>query len=434
MRMYDIIENKRNGRELSEEEINFFVKGYTDASIPDYQASAFCMAVYFKGMTEKETVILTEAMANSGDTVDLSMFGNLSADKHSTGGVGDKTSLIVAPIVASLGGKVTKMSGRGLGHTGGTVDKLESISGYKTTLSEEEFISQIEKVGMAIIGQSGNLTPADKKLYALRDVTATVDSIPLIVSSIMSKKIAAGSHNIVLDVKCGSGAFMKTLEDAEILADEMVKIGKACGRNMAAVITDMDTPLGSAIGNSLEVIEAVKVLKGEKNNDLKEVCTAIAAEMISLVYSVSHDEALKRVNDALCSGKAFEKMKEWISAQGGDTDCIDNTELFEKSHYSFDVIAQTDGYITSMDTEKIGLTSVILGAGRAAKEDSIDFSAGIIIFKKTGEQIKKGEKIATLLTNDKQSLADAEKMYLSAVCISSEKPESKSLIYKIIRG
>lgn len=434
MRMYDIIENKRNGMDLSEEEINFFVKGYTDGSIPDYQASAFCMAVYFKGMTEKETVILTEAMANSGDTVDLSMFGNLSADKHSTGGVGDKTSLIVAPIVAALGGKVTKMSGRGLGHTGGTVDKLESISGYKTTLLEEEFISQIERVGMAIIGQSGNLTPADKKLYALRDVTATVDSIPLIVSSIMSKKIAAGSHNIVLDVKCGSGAFMKTLEDAEILADEMVKIGKACGRNMAAVITDMNTPLGSAIGNSLEVIEAVKVLKGEKDNDLKEVCVAIAAEMISLVYSVSHDEALKRVNDALDSGKAFEKMKEWISAQGGDTDCIDNTELFEKSQYSFDVIAQTDGYITSMDTEKIGLTSVILGAGRAAKEDGIDFSAGIIIFKKTGEQIKKGEKIATLLTNDKQSLADAEKMYLSAVCISSEKPESKPLIYKIIRG
>lgn len=434
MRMYDIIENKRNGRELSEEEINFFVKGYTDGSIPDYQASAFCMAVYFKGMTEKETVILTEAMANSGDTVDLSMFGSLSADKHSTGGVGDKTSLIVAPIVAALGGKVTKMSGRGLGHTGGTVDKLESILGYKTTLSQEEFISQIEKVGMAIIGQSGNLTPADKKLYALRDVTATVDSIPLIVSSIMSKKIAAGSRNIVLDVKCGSGAFMKTLEDAEILAEEMVKIGKGCGRNMAAVITDMDTPLGSAVGNSLEVIEAVKVLKGETDNDLKEVSVAIAAEMISLVYSVSRDEALKRVNEVLDSGKAFEKMKEWISAQGGNTDCIENTELFEKSQYSFDVNAQTDGYITSMDAEIIGLTSVILGAGRAAKEDSIDYSSGIIIYKKTGEKIRKGEKIATLLTNSKQCLADAEKMYLSAVCISSEKPESKPLIYKIIKG
>lgn len=433
MRMYDIIENKRNGRELSEEEINSFVKGYTEGTIPDYQASAFCMAVYFKGMTEKETVILTEAMANSGDTVDLSMFGTLSADKHSTGGVGDKTSLIVAPIVAALGGKVTKMSGRGLGHTGGTVDKLESIRGYKTTLSQAEFISQIEKVGMAIIGQSGNLTPADKKLYALRDVTATVDSIPLIVSSIMSKKIAAGSHNIVLDVKCGSGAFMKTLEQAEILAEEMVKIGKGCGRNMAAVITDMDRPLGSAIGNSLEVIEAVKILKGETDNDLKEVCVAIASEMISLVYSVSRDEALNRVNEVLDSGKAFEKMKEWISAQGGDTDCIDNTELFRKAEFSFDILSETDGYITSMDTEKIGLTSVVLGAGRAAKEDSIDYSAGILIYKKTGEKIKKGEKIATLLTNNKESLADAKKMYTSAISVSYVKPEPKPLIYKIIR-
>ena len=433
MRMYNIIEKKRNGEELNEREINFFVKGYTEGSIPDYQASAFCMAVYFKGMTEKETVILTEAMAKSGDTVDLSMFGNLSADKHSTGGVGDKTSLIVAPIVAALGGKVTKMSGRGLGHTGGTVDKLESIPGYKTTLSQEEFISQIEKVGMAIIGQSGNLTPADKKLYALRDVTATVDSIPLIVSSIMSKKIAAGSHNIVLDVKCGSGAFMKTLKDAEILAREMVKIGKGCGKNIAALITDMDRPLGSAIGNSLEVIEAVKVLKGELDNDLKEVCVSLASEMISLVYSISYDDALKMVNDTLISGKAFLKMKEWISAQGGDTKYIDNTDLFRKAEFSRDIVAETDGYIASMDTEKIGLTSVILGAGRASKEDSIDFSAGILIYKKTGDEIRKGEKIATLLTNNNADFNDAVKMYNSSITVSSKKPEPKPLIYKIIR-
>lgn len=433
MRMYDIIEKKRNGEELNEREINFFVKGYTEGSIPDYQASAFCMAVYFKGMTEKETVILTEAMAKSGDTVDLSMFGNLSADKHSTGGVGDKTSLIVAPIVAALGGKLTKMSGRGLGHTGGTVDKLESIPGYKTTLSQEEFISQIEKVGMAIIGQSGNLTPADKKLYALRDVTATVDSIPLIVSSIMSKKIAAGSHNIVLDVKCGSGAFMKTIEDAEILAREMVKIGKGCGRNIAALITDMDRPLGSAIGNSLEVIEAVKVLKGELDNDLKEVCVSLASEMISLVYSISYDDALKMVNDTLISGKAFLKMKEWISAQGGDTKYIDNTDLFRKAEFSRDIVAETDGYIASMDTEKIGLTSVILGAGRASKEDSIDFSAGILIYKKTGDEIRKGEKIATLLSNNNADFNDAVKMYNSSITVSSKKPEPKPLIYKIIR-
>ena len=432
MRMYDIIENKRNGRELSKEEIEFFVKGYTDGTIPDYQASAFCMAVYFKGMTEKETVILTESMANSGDTVDLSMFGSLSADKHSTGGVGDKTSLIVAPIAASLGAKVAKMSGRGLGHTGGTVDKLESIPGYKTTLSEDEFLSQVEKTGIAIIGQSGNLTPADKKLYALRDVTATVDSIPLIVSSIMSKKIAAGSKNIVLDVKCGSGAFMKTLKDAEILANKMVKIGNGCGRNTAALITDMDRPLGSAVGNSLEVIEAVKVLKGEVENDLKEVCLSLAAKLISLVLSLSYEESLKRVTDALESGKAYCKMKEWISAQGGDAAFIDNTELFEKAEYSYEILSDSDGYISAMDTEKIGLSSVILGAGRASKEDKIDFSAGIIIDKKTGDKIKKGEKIATLFTNNETSLQDAEKTYLSALTVSAEKPEEKPLIYKII--
>lgn len=433
MRMYDIIEKKRNGNELSKEEIEFFIKGYTDGIIPDYQASAFCMAVYFKGMTENETVLLTEAMANSGDTVDLSMFGTLSADKHSTGGVGDKTSLIVAPIVASLGGKVTKMSGRGLGHTGGTVDKLESIPGYKTTLSGDDFISQVEKVGMAIIGQSGNLTPADKKLYALRDVTATVDSIPLIVSSIMSKKIAAGSHNIVLDVKCGSGAFMKTLDDAEILANEMVKIGKGCGRNTAALITDMDRPLGSAVGNSLEVIEAVQVLKGELDNDLKEVCVSLASELISLVLSVSHCEALTMVNNALNSGKAFEKMKEWIFAQGGDVSFIENTDKFPKAEYVYDVLADSDGYISSMDTEKIGLASVILGAGRENKEASIDFSAGIMLYKKTGDKISKGEKLATLFTNNKMSLEDAEKMYRSALFVSSVNPERKPLIYKVIR-
>lgn len=433
MRMYDIIENKRNGKELTGEEIEFFIKGYTDGRVPDYQASAFCMAVYFKGMTEKETVILTKAMANSGDTVDLSMFGTLSADKHSTGGVGDKTSLIVAPIVASLGAKITKMSGRGLGHTGGTVDKLESIPGYKTTISGDDFISQVKNVGIAIIGQSGNLTPADKKLYALRDVTATVDSIPLIVSSIMSKKIAAGSHNIVLDVKCGSGAFMKTIEDAEVLANEMVKIGKGCGRNTAALITDMDRPLGSAVGNSLEVIEAVQVLKGKLDNDLKEVCVALSSELISLVFSISHSEALSMVNDSIDSGKAYEKMKEWISAQGGDVSFIENTDKFPKAEYSYDIFSEDDGYISSMDTEKIGLASVILGAGRESKEDSIDFSSGIMIYKKTGEKINKGEAIATLFTNRKESLSDAEKVYRSAVFVSSEKPKDKPLIYEIIR-
>lgn len=433
MRMYDIIHKKRDGGELSPEEIKFFIENYTSGNIPDYQASALTMAIYFKGMTDSETVCLTECMAKSGDTVDLSRFGNLSVDKHSTGGVGDKTSLIVAPIVASLGGKVTKMSGRGLGHTGGTVDKLESIPGYRTSLSAEDFLAQVEKVGISVIGQSGNMTPADKKLYALRDVTATVDSIPLITSSIMSKKLAAGSHSIVLDVKVGSGAFMKTPEEAEILAKKMVGIGKACGRNTAALITDMNSPLGTAVGNSLEVIEAVNVLKGKADGDLKEVCVQLASAMISLVYSVSHEEAEKRVLGALSDGSAFEKMKEWIAAQGGDARYIDNTELFEKAAYSFDVISEKSGWISSMDTEKIGLSGVALGAGRSSKEDEIDHSAGIIIHKKTGDRVEKGDVLCTLYTNKKQAVFDAEKLYREAVLTGDKEPEKRPLIYKTVR-
>ncbi|MDO4846903.1 MAG: pyrimidine-nucleoside phosphorylase [Clostridiaceae bacterium] len=433
MRMYDIIEKKRNGGELTDEEIRFFINGFTDGTIPDYQASALMMAVWFKGMTERETVTLTEAMEKSGDTVDLSRYGSLSADKHSTGGVGDKTSLIVTPIVASLGAKIAKMSGRGLGHTGGTVDKLESIDGYKTTLTGEEFLNQVDEIGLAVIGQSGNLTPADKKLYALRDVTATVDSIPLITSSIMSKKLAAGSHNIVLDVKCGSGAFMKTPDDAETLATEMVKIGKACGRNIAAVITDMDTPLGTNIGNSLEVIEAVRVLKGEVDNDLKTVCIVLATELTSLVFGIDTAEAEKRVNEALSSGKAFEKMKQWITAQGGNAACLEDFSLFKQPKYSYDISAEKDGYISSMNTEKIGISSVILGAGRESKEDSIDFAAGIVLKKKTGDAVKKGDVLATLYTDREGSIANAEKMFLEALSISDTAPAPKPLVYKIIR-
>lgn len=433
MRMYDIIQNKRNGLELTDAEIEFFIKGYTEGTIPDYQASALMMAIYFNGMNERETVTLTKAMAVSGDTVDLSEFGNLSADKHSTGGVGDKTSLIVAPIVASLGGKVTKMSGRGLGHTGGTVDKLESIPGYNISIPEEQFKKQIHRVGMAVIGQSGNLTPADKKLYALRDVTATVDSIPLIVSSIMSKKIAAGSKNIVLDVKVGSGAFMKTPEDAETLAKEMVKIGKKCGRNISALLTDMDTPLGSAIGNSLEIIEAVKVLKGEVNNDLKEVSLALASELVSLIFGISYEEAQKRAMDALNSGLAYNKMKEWVAAQGGDVKFIENTELFKKSAYSLDIISESDGYIESMDAEAIGISSVILGAGRTTKEDTIDYSAGIILSKKTGDMVKTGDILCTLYADNKTLLEPAKEKYLSALKFSNNKPVEKPLVLKIIR-
>lgn len=433
MRMYDIIEKKRNGGELSDGEIRFFVDGFTDGSIPDYQASALTMAIWFNGMTERETVTLTEAMEKSGDTVDLSQFGTLSADKHSTGGVGDKTSLIVTPVLASLGAKVAKMSGRGLGHTGGTVDKLESIKGYKTTLTREEFLKQVDEIGLALIGQSGNLTPADKKLYALRDVTATVDSIPLITSSIMSKKLAAGSHNIVLDVKCGSGAFMKTPEDAETLATEMVKIGKSCSRNIAAVITDMDTPLGTNIGNSLEVIEAVRVLKGEVDNDLKEVSVVLAAQLASLTFGITYDEAERRVNEAITNGKAYEKMKQWIAAQGGDTACLDDFSLFPQAGVKYDVPCPVDGFISHTDTEKIGIAGVVLGAGRATKEDVIDYSAGIVLHRKTGDSVKRGEALATLYTNNEAAIKNAEEMFLGALEFSQTAPERKPLVYKIIR-
>ena len=433
MRMYDIIRKKRDGKTLSSEEIGFFVNGYTCGKIPDYQASAFLMAVYFKGMTDDETAVLTDCMAESGDVADLSRFGNMSADKHSTGGVGDKTSLIVGPLVASLGGKVAKMSGRGLGHTGGTVDKLESIPGYKTELSSEEFLNQVEKVGLAIIGQSGNITPADKKIYALRDVTATVDSIPLITSSIMSKKLAAGSKSIVLDVKVGSGAFMKTPEEAETLAVKMVEIGKRCGRNISALITNMDRPLGFAVGNSLEVAEAVKVLKGEEEGELKDLCVALSAEMVSLIYDIGRKEAEQKVLSSLLSGSAFEKMKEWISAQGGDVSFIENTELFPKAKYEYPVISRSDGFIDRMDAEKVGSVSVVLGAGRAAKGDSIDLSAGIVLEKKTGDRVKRGDVLCKLYTNREAVISEAEELYRSAVSVSEELPEEKPLIYKIIR-
>lgn len=433
MRMYDIIRDKRDGKELSEAQIRFFIEGYTAGDIPDYQASALMMAIYFKGMTEQETVILTDAMARSGDMVDLSRFGTKSVDKHSTGGVGDKTSLIVAPIVAALGGKVTKMSGRGLGHTGGTVDKLESINGYKTDISSADFLSQIENVGMAIIGQSGNLTPADKMLYALRDVTATVDSIPLITSSIMSKKIAAGSHNIVLDVKVGSGAFMKTLKDAEALAFEMVKIGKGCGRKVAAVLTNMDTPLGTNIGNSLEVIEAVEILKGNIINDLSEVCIILAAQMVSLCLETGIDEAENMVREAILSGKAYEKCKEWIASQGGDVRLLDNPSLFKQPLCSFEVKANKSGYIVSMDAEKIGNTATVLGAGRKTKSDVIDYSAGIILKAKTGDYVNEGDILCTLYTDNEFVISNAAQMYLDAIALGDTKQDPLPLVYKTVK-
>ncbi len=432
MRMYDIIQKKRDGLSLSKEEIQFFVEQYTCGNIPDYQASALMMATFFQGMDDRETAELTLAMASSGDELDLSCFGTLSVDKHSTGGVGDKTTLIVVPIVAALGGKVSKMSGRGLGHTGGTVDKLESIPGYNTTLSADAFRQQVEEIGVAVIGQSGNLTPADKKLYALRDVTATVDSIPLITSSIMSKKIAAGSHNIVLDVKTGSGAFMKTVDQATVLAESMVRIGNRCGRRVAALITNMDVPLGNAIGNAVEVQEAIEVLKGRQKDDLYEVCIALAAQMISLVFDCDVETASVRVVQTIEDGGAFAKMKEWIGAQGGDVRYLDDPALFPKPKYCISVEALEDGYITAMDAQSIGSVSVALGAGRKTKEDTIDHASGILLHKKTGDLVRKGDVIATLLTNDEKCIAQAKQRFYDAVIVADSFSAEKTLIFDVI--
>ncbi len=430
--MYNIIRKKRDGGELSHNEILAMIKDYTAGKIPDYQMSAFLMSVFFNGLSEDEINSLTEAMAYSGDQIDLSCFGNETADKHSTGGVGDKTSLITVPIAASLGCKVAKMSGRGLGHTGGTVDKLESIPGYKTTLTKEEFITQTEKVGIAICGQSANLAPADKKLYALRDVTATVDSIGLIASSIMSKKIAAGAKNIVLDVKVGSGAFMKNEESARTLSKCMVNIGKSCGRKIRALITNMDIPLGNAVGNSLEVIEAIDILKGDGDKNLRTVSCALAAQMVSMVQNIPYEEALKKANDAINSGKAFLKFCEWIEAQGGDASVAENTDLFKKAALQKNVFASKDGYIAHMDAEKIGSICVDLGGGRKKKDDVIDHSAGIILIKKTGDSVKKGDVIAVLHTNDEKSLDSAIIDFESAVTIEEAQPQIKPLIYDIV--
>ena len=433
MRMVDLIEKKRDGGLLTDEEIRFLISGYTDGSIPDYQMAAFAMAVFFRGMTDHETAVLTDAMMRSGDTVDLSRFGSKSVDKHSTGGVGDKTTLIVAPIVASLGGKMAKMSGRGLGHTGGTVDKLESIPGYQTTLSAERFMQQVEDIGVAVIGQSGNLTPADKKLYALRDVTATIDSLPLITASIMSKKLAAGAHSIVLDVKIGSGAFMKTLADGERLAKSMVSIGKACGRNVVAVMTNMDIPLGYYIGNALEVQEAIEILHGRGCEDLRLVCRTLASNMLALCNGWDIDEAARRVDEAIASGRAFAQMKRWIESQGGDASVLDDPARLPQASVQQELRAPRSGYLTHMDAQKIGESSAILGAGRQTKEDSIDFAAGIVLRKKTGAFVQAGEPLAVLHTNRPDALPDAERVFLSALRWGEEAPAAQPLIYGIVK-
>ena len=420
MRMYDLILKKRHGLELTDAEIRYMIKGFTDGTIPDYQMSAMCMAILFNSMTDKETATLTLEIAKSGDTVNLSEFEQLSVDKHSTGGVGDKTTLIIAPIVAACGVKLAK------------IDKLESIEGYKTTVSCDDFLKQTREIGVAVIGQSGNMTPADKKLYALRDVTATVDSIPLIVSSIMGKKLAAGAKNIVLDVKLGSGAFMRNLDDAKALAEKMVVIGKECGRNTAAVITNMDEPLGNAVGNSLEVIEAISVLKNECSGDLRSLCVTLSSIMLSLSLKISEQVAIEMVINALDSGKALAKFKEWIAYQGGNPGVVDDISLFKKSEFTYEIKSEQRGYITKMDTESIGIVASILGAGRQKKEDKIDFSAGLILNKKTGDYVEIGDTLATLYTNNVDSIYSAVKLYSQALKFDSEKPQKVPIIIEKI--
>ena len=433
MRIYDIIQKKKLGEALTKDEIEFFVKGFTDGNIHDYQASALMMAIWFNGMDDREITDLTLAMAHSGDMIDLSGIDGFTVDKHSTGGVGDKTTLIVAPIVAACGGKVAKMSGRGLGHTGGTIDKLESISGFDTALSKEAFINAVNSCGLCVVGQTGNLAPADKKLYALRDVTATVDSIPLIASSIMSKKLAAGSQGIVLDVKTGSGAFMKTVEESILLAQKMVSIGNAAGRKTVALITDMDVPLGTAIGNSLEVKEAINVLCGKQQDDLFEVCIALAANMLCLVHSKDYAQCEQMALEAVSNGSALKKLRAMVEAQGGDGSWIDSPERFPEAEHSFDIVSEADGYVSFMDAQKIGTSSVVLGAGRESKDDSIDFSAGIILRKKTGDMVQQGDVIATLYSNRKEAFASAEKLFKSALEFSAEYTKEHKAVIKVIK-
>lgn len=433
MRVVDLINKKKHGGVLNNDELNFIVQGYTRGEIPDYQMSAFLMAVYFRGMNKQETADFTLAFANSGDMVDLSKIEGIKVDKHSTGGVGDKISLIVIPLVASTGVPVAKMSGRGLGHTGGTIDKLESIEGFKTELSSEEFTNNVNKYKMAIVGQTGNLTPADKKIYALRDVTATVDSIPLIASSVMGKKIAAGSDAIVLDVKVGSGAFMKSIDEAKELARTMVEIGKSLNRNTVAVVTDMNQPLGHEVGNANEVREAIEVLKGNGSEDETTVALTIAAYMTVLGGAFSDfDTAYNKLWDNIKSGVAIEKFKELVRIQGGNTDVIDNPDMLPSSKYNIEVKALSKGYITAMDAEKIGISAMLLGAGRKTKEDKIDFSAGITMVKKVGEKVDLNDTICILHTS-LEDTSEAYSLIQSAYTIGDAKPEPLKYIYDIIK-
>ncbi|WP_163855649.1 pyrimidine-nucleoside phosphorylase [Paenibacillus elgii] len=435
MRTVDIIHSKRDGKELSSEEIAFLVEGYTKGEIPDYQMSAWAMAVYFNGMSARETADLTLAMARSGDQVDLSSIHGIKVDKHSTGGVGDTTTLIVGPLVAAAGIPVAKMSGRGLGHTGGTIDKLEAIPGFAVERTTEQFLAQVREIGLAVVGQTGNLTPADKKLYGLRDVTATVESIPLIASSIMSKKIASGADAIVLDVKTGRGAFMKSLDDSIKLAQAMVDIGTEVGRETVAVITNMDEPLGPSIGNSLEVLEAIDTLSGRGPAELTEICLELAAHMVRLGGKAEGEaEAKELVTRLLESGEALAKLKQFIAAQGGDALVAEDPARLPQATRRVDVPAPEEGYVAAIDAEALGITAMLLGAGRATKEDKIDLAVGIKLFKRVGDPVKKGEPLAELYINREDSAETAEMMQRTAAAfkIASAPAEKLKLIYAVI--
>lgn len=433
MRMYDLIMKKRNGLALSDEEIRFIVDGYTKGDIPDYQMSAFTMAVFFRGMNSKETLALTMAMAESGDMLDLSGIPGIKCDKHSTGGVGDKTSLSVIPLVASFGLITAKMSGRGLGHTGGTVDKLESFPGFHTEISGDDFINQVKKIGIALVGQSADLAPADKKLYALRDVTATVDNISLIASSIMSKKLAAGADLILLDVKTGSGAFMKTFEDSKALAKEMVEIGNGAGRKTMATITDMDQPLGNAIGNSLEVKEAIDALRGCAPADYTELVYAFAEEFLMATDMASTKEEAKQMVDAkIQSGEALDKFAEFVKAQGGNPEDVYHYENLPKADFTAEILAEEDGFVGHIQCDEIGICAMLLGGGRAKKEDVIDPAVGFILHKKCGDYVKKGESLATMHYNSKEYPSEVEARFKKAYTIQADKPEARPLIYEVI--
>lgn len=432
MRMYDIILKKRANLPLSDKEIRFVIDGYVNGEIPDYQVSALLMTIVFNGMNARELGTLTLAMAQSGNMVDLSNIDGITVDKHSTGGVGDKTTLIIAPLVAACGGKVAKMSGRGLGHTGGTIDKMESIPNLKVSLEKDAFINQVNKIGLAVIGQSEGLAPADKKLYALRDVTGTVDSIPLIASSVMSKKLASGAQAILLDVKVGSGAFMKNIEDARELAKAMVDIGKENGRSVKAILTDMDRPLGHAIGNALEIHEVIDTVKGHGPEDLTHECIIMAAHMLVLSHMCDYETALNRVQQALDSGAALERLRLMIEAQGGDSRVIDDDRVLTIGKFTYDVTSPQDGYITYMNTEQCGIASVMLGAGRTIKDGPIDYSAGIVMHKKTGDSVTVGESIATLYASDESLFTNAAQTYLEAITIGNTAPKVVDTILDIV--